>query len=353
MKIKFTIKLKISLLSILPMLVIFYFSINSIAEDFKLFKDINSSEILTKLSVKMSAYVHETQKERGMTAGFISSKGLTFKTELPEQRLITDNKLNEMREYISTIDLNSLEPELLTKMDDVQSNIDKLIPHRQGINNNQISVRNGVGFYTKLNANILNLIYYIGYNTPSVEIRKSLIAYSNFLYGKENAGVERAVLSSAFAKDSLSLEEFKTFNNLVVRQNIFINIFLSDSSPAQREIYNKKLEGNVVNEVQRLRDIAYEKAGLDSLGNVDVKYWFDTITKKMNLLLEVELRLIEDFYQTINNYEIDIKQSLIWNIVLTLILITIITLFSIYIIINIYKPILAIKKVVQVSLTEI
>ena len=47
---------------------------------------------LGSLAPKFSALVHELQKERGMSAGFIASKGVKFRAELPEQRTQTDNR---------------------------------------------------------------------------------------------------------------------------------------------------------------------------------------------------------------------------------------------------------------------
>ena len=43
-----------------------------------------------KLAVSISNLVHETQKERGATAGYVGSKGKKFTKRLPAQRLLTD-----------------------------------------------------------------------------------------------------------------------------------------------------------------------------------------------------------------------------------------------------------------------
>ncbi len=47
---------------------------------------------LTQLSVVYSELVHELQKERGMTAGYIGSKGTKFADKLKSQRQNTDEK---------------------------------------------------------------------------------------------------------------------------------------------------------------------------------------------------------------------------------------------------------------------
>ena len=53
----------------------------------------------TKLLSVYSEVVHELQKERGMTAGFLSSKGEKFSSELPRQRSKTIDKIEKKSNY--------------------------------------------------------------------------------------------------------------------------------------------------------------------------------------------------------------------------------------------------------------
>ena len=48
------------------------------------------------LSTKISALLHETQKERGATAGFLGSKGKKFKQTLSNQRELTNKRIKEI-----------------------------------------------------------------------------------------------------------------------------------------------------------------------------------------------------------------------------------------------------------------
>ena len=49
------------------------------------------------LALVTNQLVHELQKERGMSAGFIGSKGASFASALPDQRRLTDNALSELK----------------------------------------------------------------------------------------------------------------------------------------------------------------------------------------------------------------------------------------------------------------
>lgn len=63
--------------------------------------DINQ---LVTLGTKISTLVHETQKERGRTAGFMGSRGQSFGKELEQQRLNTNEKAAELQEFLNDFD---------------------------------------------------------------------------------------------------------------------------------------------------------------------------------------------------------------------------------------------------------
>ncbi len=86
MKIKYRIFM-ISIAAIIGMLV---FSSFVLIEQRGTVAEMESLNELADLAPTISALVHEMQKERGASAGFISSKGQKFAQKLPAQRRVTD-----------------------------------------------------------------------------------------------------------------------------------------------------------------------------------------------------------------------------------------------------------------------
>lgn len=72
---KWNVKNKILLIMGLPLLIVVILSLNLYLEKSKVVNELNKLKKLSILSEKISNYVHETQKERGRTAGFLGSKG--------------------------------------------------------------------------------------------------------------------------------------------------------------------------------------------------------------------------------------------------------------------------------------
>lgn len=56
--------------------------------------------------------VHELQKERGFSAGYLGSKGKNFNTKLSSQHKQTDKLITEFRDYLSKNPLGDKSPSI-------------------------------------------------------------------------------------------------------------------------------------------------------------------------------------------------------------------------------------------------
>ena len=84
---------------------------------------IERAQVLNVLSQKLSLLIHETQKERGASAGFIGSKGSKFTQILPKQRVLTDKRNNELTSYLKSIDISSFSDELKNEISGFNSDM--------------------------------------------------------------------------------------------------------------------------------------------------------------------------------------------------------------------------------------
>ena len=242
---------------------------------------------LNILSQQISHLVHETQKERGMSAAYLGSKGKKFSNELPKQRVHTDDEAEELHELINTMDIDYFSRELHNTINVFNENVQKLSSIRSKIDSLQISVKDEVAYYSNLNASMLNIVALSAKIADNHELTKALNAYTNFLKSKERAGIERAVLSATFAGDKFSGQMYSKWLKLVAEQDSYIDSFLSVADNSMQSMYNDKMSHKSVSEVQQMRDIAKEKASEGNFG-IDSKEWFQTITKKINILKEVD-----------------------------------------------------------------
>ncbi|MDD5372752.1 MAG: methyl-accepting chemotaxis protein [Sulfurimonas sp.] len=248
---------------------------------------ITQSQELNTLSQKLSLVIHETQKERGASAGFLGSGGKQFGDILPKQRADTTREYENLKAYIKTLDLESFPKELKGEISAFDSDMGKIAQIRSSIDSLSISVKDEVAYYTDMNTKILNIVALSAKVATSQELVKALSAYSNFLKSKERAGIERAVLSSTFAAGKFGDGVFAKWVTLVAEQDAFIDAYLSMATEASKTLYNQKMNSPIIGEVNKMRDIAKAKAFEGGFG-VDSVVWFKTITDKINLLKEVD-----------------------------------------------------------------
>ena len=248
---------------------------------------IERAQSLNVLSQKLSLLIHETQKERGASAGFLGSKGTKFTKILPKQRVLTNQKNDELKAYIATLDLNTFPNELKSEISAFSSDMNRVNSIRSQVDNLSISVKDEVTYYTKMNKKILNIVSLTAKLADTQELVKALDTYTNFLKSKERAGIERAVLSGTFAADKFGDGMFSKWITLVAEQNAFLNSSMAMATEDVKSIYANKMKSPSINEVNSMRDIARNKAITGGFG-VDSVVWFQTITKKINLLKQVD-----------------------------------------------------------------
>ncbi|MEA2100513.1 MAG: methyl-accepting chemotaxis protein [Campylobacterota bacterium] len=292
---------------------------------------IERAQALNILSQKLSLLIHETQKERGASAGFLGSKGKKFTEILPKQRILTNKRNSELKSYIATLDLNSFSDELKAEISGFTSDMNRVNQVRSQVDSLSISVKDEVAYYTGMNNKILNIVSLTAKLADTQELIKALDTYTNFLKSKERAGIERAVLSATFAADKFGNGMFAKWITLVAEQNAFLNSSMAMASDDVKPYYKKTMASPVVNEVNSMRDIARAKALTGNFG-VDSVSWFKTITKKINLLKQVDDEISKQ--NSILLDEIESASSLSATITISSYLIFTVVIFIIILLIN-------------------
>ena len=307
---KLSIKQKLILIMLIPLIVVILLAAKLAIDSFSTSKNLRALDRVVILSTKIGALVHEAQKERGMTAGFLGSSGEKFKVELPAQRLNVDEKLKELNTLLNTFNKNEYSSEFLENLNLSLKKIEDLNNTRNGVNSLSLNAGIAIGYYTDLNKLLLNVIGSITKLSNSATVSQQLVSYMNFLLSKERAGVERAVGTNTFAKDSFGEGMKAKFYTLIAEQNAYMDSFLKVSDSKVVEFYKTNLKGDSVDEVERIRKIALY-SDIETNFEVDANHWFKEITEKINLLKKVEDYISQTLIITINDEMSDSNQNMI------------------------------------------
>lgn len=296
----------ILMVGLVPIIVAALFSGAFVYQEMDRVRQLERLEMLTGLATKMSALVHEQQRERGATAVFIGYKGERFKPEVAAQRLETNKKRAELQEYLKTFDAESFGTEFKEKFDAVFTDLARLDDLRAKVDALSIPVAEASGYYTALNAKNMDAISYMATLSSDPKIMGSLVAYTNFMQAKELTGVERATGAAGFSAGKFAPALLNKFRSLITSQEIHSKIFMTYASQSQKNAFETLQNGDVSREVQRMRDVALqsdEQKPADpnaylpqepSKLSVDGEQWYAAITAKINALKVVEDSLAND-----------------------------------------------------------
>lgn len=256
--------------------------------------------VLVKVSASNSALVHELQKERGASAGFIGSKGNKFTDTLREQRRKTDNAISSRKKLLQELEDDIENTSVKTELSNIRHELQKISDIRKGVSDLSLPLKHALTYYTALNASLLSMAPIIADASEYADITDMLSAYYLFLQGKERAGIERAVLSNTFAADRFNQGMYKRFIQLVTQQNTYLNDFQKFASNDQTSFYNQAMKHNAVQQVMDYRNIANTQWQEGNF-NTDPGKWFVASTGRINQLKKVEDKVTKDILQIVDS----------------------------------------------------
>ncbi len=310
----------VSLLSVVTLLMIAYSSVIVYGQWSSYIENKNLANII-EFSVESSSLVHELQKERGMTAGFVKSGGRKFTTELAEQRNSSDKKLEMLLAFIEAFDIQKSSDDFKNTLGEVSEILRQIPDIRSQVSSLSIEPKGAIDFYTDVNSKLLDAIGHTQRQSKDSDILLQLSSYLSFLQGKERAGLERAVGAGGFAI-GFSTQDIAKLNELITIQDIYFNVFKASSLQEHSDFFQSSLNNEAVKEVERMRSIARASVVTGSLDGVEANYWFKTLTKKINILKSIEDKLSKDLSDSVTKKAADAFKLLLWISGITILILT-------------------------------
>ncbi|UTW54792.1 methyl-accepting chemotaxis protein [Kordiimonas sp. SCSIO 12610] len=305
-------------------------------------REAEQTSMRVSFASKASALVHELQKERGNSAGFIGSKGAdNFKNNLNAQRSLTDPAL----QVYLTASRDAAIVELFgTQLNTITDRLNQLSSVRGSISDLNFTVPEMAGYYTGT-INLLLKLYSDAVSSSSDEMVVSkgatLLA---LLEAKERAGLERAMGANGFGSGSFKPNIANNFRNLIAMQNAFLHSFRTIAPRGVVSRLDDILSGRASQDVDALRKIAIDSFTSGDTQGVAGTQWFATITGKIDEFYDLEQFLTTDLLNhtanAIEGADNNFVQTLAFVGFLIIALVVIALLFSE----SIRRPIYALMK---------
>ncbi len=307
------IRAKVLLMLTVPILGLLYFSIISTSALLSTVQETRATHSFIGLSQVTGKVIHELQKERGMSAGFIGSKGITYRQELPEQRLRTDaqRELFQARiQLLSVADKNFLEA-----IEAAQTKLEKLSSVRTQVLTLQLKGIDSFNAYTDTIAALMRVVS-LGYQNGSIaSIVAQGAAVNSFLRFKERAGQERATGNEVLSTGSFTDETYRRFIALLAIQEADYTLFTNAALPERAEWSTKKLHTLADAALVGYRQKILSTPAGENFG-IAAAEWFRTSTTRIDSMLEVENYLGEQLLMDLDGLSSRAALSLKLNIIL-------------------------------------
>ncbi len=246
---------------------------------------------LVVLSTKISAFVHEAQKERGASSLFLGSAGSQFGPELATQRALLDSMRAPLAAGLDAAEAAELGNTFMRRIATLKESLATLDGHRKVVDGLTIAPPQSALLYTRVIAEALNVVREVSRVVSDPAIGARLSAYSAFLSLKEFAGQERAAASGIFAAGVIDVAGIKRLTALAANQATFETLFRAGSPAEHVTALDAANASAPAREVARIRGLALGAAPGEPLAFTDAKGWFKLATQHIDGLKALEDRL--------------------------------------------------------------
>ena len=266
-----SIKIKILLIVILSLICLSATSIYILNGVFKTRSQAVSSLNTAEDIIKQSEFIHELQKERGYSAGFIAN-GKDADKNLKEQRAKVDGVLSKL----------SNKDELSSELNSIRAKVDSkesfalIAPKFHDMIENTLIFENSLA------------------SSSEPDMKDNLARIFSISKIKEYFGITRAVLNAAFIKHNI---DKNTYVNLV-SFNANIKNLLNDYVKFNAGTYADSLQKEILqsDEFKKIDDIIKSAIATpdETAGKIEAASWFQSITNLIDSFRSYELYLLND-----------------------------------------------------------
>lgn len=284
---------------------------------FLMFKDIqrqsdyldlaHATTVRTQEGALVGDVIHEMQKERGYSAGFIASKGKNFTAELAAQRESTLAAIDAMHNEL--VQLAAGLPETLQQADEGLTQLNDM---RGRVDGFDITVPEMAKFYTTTINALIELSRPHSTEDRNSHLQALLNARALVGSAKESAGLERAMGASGLG-GGFSLALHDRYVSLGGAQTALLMEAAGTLSDATwlASLYETP-EFQTVDETRRVIRTGYENG---DFGGLTPPQWFGISTNWINLLRERELAIVQQVADMTTSIEAETNASfrrLVW-----------------------------------------
>nr|WP_319391843.1 nitrate- and nitrite sensing domain-containing protein [uncultured Cohaesibacter sp.] len=292
------LSIRIAILALIPLGAVVAIGISDLIKERHKTVAAQSIADVVALAPVISGLVHELQKERGASAGFIGSKGAKFADQIGGRRSDTDQALRVFRDRIPEpkghLDFAGFRDPFAKAVSDLA----RLETVRSNVDNFSLSLPQMAGYYTPLIADLLNMVESVSLISDNGDLVRSLVSYNAFLQAKERAGIERAMGATGFGAGTFAEPVYRNFVGLEAMQRSYLSVFARFGQEQALDAWRQVAAGKEQAVVDEMRAVANKAPFGGEVTSVTGPQWFAASTARIDQMKQIEDRIAEGILNT-------------------------------------------------------
>ena len=134
-----------------------YYAVSAIFLHWQELKSLDGVADAQKVAITSGSLAHELQKERGLSAGFLASKGNKLRDALAEQRKLSDARFNDFNNLLTEVDASKLGDTALEKLTQAFEAMGQATEKRQAIDELQMDGPASFAYYSATIDHLLDM----------------------------------------------------------------------------------------------------------------------------------------------------------------------------------------------------
>ena len=305
-----SIRVRLYLLFSLTLLGVMGYALSDAWSSWQSLRRLQQMETLEQTARSISAVVHELQKERGLSAGWIGAQGKRFGQELSRQREQGDGAHPQLQARLSAQNPAALGDSVQAALATAERQFAAVRALRAGISTLSVAGPASFAQYTSAIDAYLAVLAHMPAQASDVALARELSVYIRFIGAKEQAGRERATINAAATADT-ALDDalYARLLGILTTQSVYLAQFREQASPAQRAALDALLATPAAQETEAMRKRVLERARVGGFG-VAADVWFAAITHKINSMKALEDQLADGIHQQV----LTLRQAASWSV---------------------------------------
>lgn len=264
-----SIRSKLVLISLIPLLALVYFLQGIVTAGLSR-KNTTEQVYRDFLEVeKLSALVHQIQKERGLTLAFLQSETQIDKNKITEQREMTNRAVTEVFDIYRLRQKNTTQLALLDSLPHMRKNIQTLP--------DQLNM---------IKATLLAEIGNTSKACKNVDIKNLFEAHLFLLYAKEYLARMRATIAGSIIAKEFQKNDYGEFSSAKGRHEMNIYRFRESASPELLDFFRKKTEAPAFIQTYSLINAVFGNPGV--INSMTYDDWWTNASEAIGLFKEAE-----------------------------------------------------------------